>query len=271
MSRLFKPVLRFVILCIRLAARVYGQIYTESVTTGLGNEPIYSQSYYMPKMVRMVRSNGDVMILRFDKELPIFVYNDKKEYAQMTFAEFEGRMAALQGKVDTVMQEMQKKMAALPPEQRQMMERMLGKHPELARGNGILEVKKTGETRTISGYGCTKLAVTQDGKEVLVLWTTKDVKEFAAIRRDYEQLATRPASMTASNNRWAGGSLTQAWPEALKVMDGLPIQQEMGGSSPWSPRLRSNRRPRVRLNHPLVTRESSRFPHNSDERAWSRE
>jgi GLPGLI family protein len=229
MSPSFKPVLCLVILSVCLAAHAYGQIYTESVTTGLGNEPMQSQSYYMPKMVKMVRSNGDVMMMRLDKELLIFVYNDKQEYSQMTFAEFEEKVREVQSKVETAMQDMQKKMANLPPEQRQMMERMMGKNPGVGGGNRPLEVKKTGDTRTISGYACTKLAVTQDGKEVLVLWTTKDVKAFAALRRDYEQLATRMAAMMPSNTSMGGGALAQAWPEALKVMDGFPMQQEMAG------------------------------------------
>ncbi len=224
-----KQALLFAMLLICVAARAYGQLYTESMITGLGKEQMNIQSYYMPKMVKMIHDNGDAMIMRFDKELMISVNNEKQEYSQTTFAELEAKMKEVHRKLDTAMQEMQKKMADLPPEQRKMMEQMIGKSLGLGSSGGKLEVKKSGESRTISGYACTKLAVTQDDKEILVLWTTKDIKEFAAIRNDYEQLATRMASMMASNNRLSGGALAQAWPEAMKAIDGFPIQQEMGG------------------------------------------
>jgi uncharacterized protein DUF4412 len=162
----------------------------ESITTGLGKEQMDTKSYYMPKMFKMILDDGNVMIIRLDKELIISV---------------------------------------MPPERRKIMEQMMGKNLGLGSGGGKLEVKKSGESKTISGYACTKLVVTQDEKEVLVLWTTKDIKEFASIRNDYEQLATRTSSMMASNARWGGGALAQAWPEAMKVSDGFPIQQEMGG------------------------------------------
>ena len=216
-----------VFICI--AARAYGQLYTESITTGLGKEQIDTKLYHMPQMFKMIRDDGNAMIVRLDKELIISVNNEKREYSQMTFAELETKMKEVRSKVDIAMQEMQKKMADMPPERRKIMEQMIGKNLGLGSGGGKLEVKKTGESKTISGYACTKLVVTQDDKEMLVLWTTKDIKEFASIRNDYEQLATRMSSMMASNARWGGGALAQAWPEAMKVSDGFPIQQEMGG------------------------------------------
>jgi hypothetical protein len=224
-----KQALFLVILLICVAAQAYSQLYTENVITGLGKEQMNTQSYYMPKMFKMVHNNGDAMIMRFDKELMISINNEKKEYSQMTFAELDAKINEVRSKLDTAVQEMQKKMAELPPEQRKMMEQMMGKSLGLGSSGGKLEVKKSGESRTISGYACTKLAVTQDDKEILVLWTTKDIKEFASIRNDYEQLAARMSSLMASNNRLGGGALAQAWPEAMKAIDGFPIQQEMGG------------------------------------------
>jgi GLPGLI family protein len=229
MNQPLKQTFFLVMLFSCVAARAQGQVYTESVTTGLAQEQINTKSYYMPRMFKMIQNNGNVIIIRLDKELMISVNNENKEYSQMNFTELEAMMKKLRSKVDTAMQEMQKKMADMPPEQRKMMEQMMAKSFGVGSSGGKLEVKKSGESRTISGYACTKLVVTQDDKEVLVLWTTKDIKEFASIRNDYEQLATRISSVMASNNRWGGGALAQAWPEAMKVIDGFPIQQEMGG------------------------------------------
>jgi len=186
MSQSLKQAFFLVMLFSCVVARAQGQVYTESVTTGLSQKQMNTKSYYMPKMFKMIQNSGNVIIIRLDKELMISVNNENKEYSQMNFAELEAKMKELRSKVDTAMQEMQKKMAEMPPQQRKMMEQIMGKSFGLGSSGGKLEVKKSGESRTISGYACTKLVVTQDDKEVLVLWTTKDIKEFASIRNDYE-------------------------------------------------------------------------------------
>src|SRR5919197_5550213 len=169
MSRSLKQKTIIVMVFICIAARAYGQLYTESITTGLGKEQIDTKLYHMPQMFKMIRDDGNATIVRLDKELIISVNNEKREYSQMTFAELETKMKEVRSKVDIAMQEMQKKMADMPPERRKIIEQMMGKNLGLGSGGGKLEVKKTGESKTISGYACTKLVVTQDDKEMLVL------------------------------------------------------------------------------------------------------
>jgi hypothetical protein len=223
-----RQILGLAILVLGVAMPASGQIYTESVTTGIEEKPQPTQSYFMPKMHKHVQSDGKSVIFRLDKELVIFVDPAKKEYSSMTFQELEQSMQGLQGKMQAALQEMQKQLANLPVEQRRRLEQMIGKELGAGAGDVRYEVKKTGETKTISGYACTKYVVTEGGRDVLVLWVTREVREFAALRRDYEHLAKRLASVAAPFSKWAGMPM-EAWAAALKVVDGFPMQQDTSG------------------------------------------
>jgi hypothetical protein len=208
-----------------LSAEARGQIYTEGVTSSTGGQK-RSQSYYMPQMFKFVQDDGSSIIMRFDRDLWISADGKKKEYWQMTFAELETKMKGMGAQRDSAMQQMQKQMESMTPDQRKMVEQMMGKQFGGGGTDGPLEVRKGGPSRTISGFSCTRYAVTENGKEILVLWTTKDVREFAAMRRDYEKFARTMAVMRGSQ----AGSLGRAWTEAMKVIDGFPMETESAGS-----------------------------------------
>jgi hypothetical protein len=208
-----------------LSAEARGQIYTEGVTSSAGGQK-RSQSYYMPQMFKFVQDDGSSIIMRFDRDLWISADGKKKEYWQMTFAELETRMKGMGAQRDSAMQQMQKQMESMTPEQRKMVEQMMGKQFGGGGSDGPLEIRKGGPSRTISGFSCTRYAVTENGKEVLVLWTARDVREFAAMRRDYEKFARSMAAMRGSQ----AGSLSRAWTEAMKVIDGFPMETESAGS-----------------------------------------
>jgi len=208
-----------------LSTEARGQIYTESVTSS-GGQKRSVQSYYMPRMFKFVQDDGTAMIMRFDKDLWISADSKKKEYWQMTFAELETKMKGMGTQVNSAMQEMQKQLESMPPEQRRMAEEMMKQHMGGGGSAGQLDVKTGNQSRTIGGYPCSRYAVTENGKEILVLWTTKDVREFAAMRKDYEKFARSMAAMRGSQ----AGSLGRAWTEAMKAVDGFPMETESAGS-----------------------------------------
>jgi hypothetical protein len=221
-------VFTFVVLVLT-AIHARGQIYTESVATGRSVGEQRTQSYYMPGMFKFVQDNGDITIMRFDKDLWIAVDGRRKEYWQMTFSELESKMKGMASQMDAAMQQMQDQLASMPPEQRKMMEQMMGRQLGSTGGRGRLEVKQGGKSRTISGFRCTRYSVTEGGKEVLVLWTTKGVKEFGRMRKDYEKFSKSMAGMTGSKKRGDTGSLSRAWVEAMKAVDGFPMEHESAG------------------------------------------
>jgi hypothetical protein len=208
-----------------LTGEASSQIYTETVTTGAGQNQS-SRSYYMPKMFKVVQSDGTSVIMRFDGDYWISVDSKKKQYWQMSFAELEAKMKGMAKQMESAMQQMRKQMESMPPDQRRKMEQMMGPNLGASSTPGKLAVNKAGQSRTISGFSCSRYAITENGKEILVLWTTRDVPEFAAMRKDYERFAK---SMAAMRNSAAGDSHGRAWAEAIKAVDGFPMETESAG------------------------------------------
>jgi hypothetical protein len=81
-----------------------------------------------------------------------------------------------------------------------------------------VENRNTGETRTISGYKCTKYLVIVDGQESSTVWASRDVKEFEVMRKDMEEFARRMKAMMPAGMGGAAG--------AMEGIDGFPIQTE---------------------------------------------
>jgi hypothetical protein len=221
---------RLVTGCIAILSLFIGaasaQIYTES-TTSAGGQNRSSQSYYMPGMFKFVQDDGSTVIMRFDREYWIGADGRKKEFWQMTFAELETKMKNMGAQMDAAMQQMQKKLESLPPEQRKKIEQAMGSQLGAKSSGGPIEVKKGGASRTIAGLSCTRFTVTESGKEVLLLWTARDVPEFAAMRKDYERFSRSMAAMRPASG---ADTQTRAWTEAMKVIDGFPMETEAAGS-----------------------------------------
>jgi hypothetical protein len=86
-------------------------------------------------------------------------------------------------------------------------------------------VKKGGPSRTIAGLPTTRCVVTEGGREVLVLWSTREVSEFPAMRKDYEKFAKSMSAMRPG----ADNTQARAWTEAMKAADGFPMESQSRG------------------------------------------
>lgn len=198
-------------------------LYWESTMSGGPLGERHEQMWAVPKKMKGVtKETGEAFIVRLDKEVFITIDPKEKEYSEITFAEMEGVMKKAGSKMDSKMAEMQKQLATMPEEQRKMVEKMMGeKMPGMgARKDARVDVKSAGDKKTISGFPCTKFVITQDGKEMMTLWVTKDVSGFDALRKDWEEFSKRMMAM----NPMAGKGLG----EAFKKIDGFPIQTDMG-------------------------------------------
>jgi hypothetical protein len=201
----------------------YGQgVYWESKTDGtmMQGKSAEAKFYYMPGKFKTVTSrNGDAVIVRLDKEFVITVNAEEKTYSEITFAELEEVMKKSRARMDSHMEEVQKQMADLPEEQRKMMEKMMEKLPGKQK-EGKVSVRKTGGQRSISGFSCTQYVVSQDGKDVVTVWATKEVHDFKTMRKDLEEFSRRMAALSPM------GSVGLV--EGMKTIDGFPIQTEAG-------------------------------------------
>ena len=194
-------------------------LYWESTTTGAGTEPRTAKMYAMPKMMKIVLGDGKVMIMRGDQDKFYSFDPAKQTYREFGKAEIESTAKAMQDQMQAAMAQMQQKMKDLSPEQRAMVEKMLPRKPGEAAKSAVA-VRDTGETKSISGHMCRKYVATEDGKTVLVAWTTDDVKGFAPLRDDWVRYQNRLTSMNPM--------LASAASDAYAKIEGFPMETEMG-------------------------------------------
>jgi hypothetical protein len=191
-----------------------------TIVPAIGNKKIISTSYYRPHMFRQGSENS-MIIFRIDKEVMYQVNNLKKEYSEMTFAELEAYTKKSSAKLDGQMAEMKKQLEKMPPEQRKAMEKMMGTQALTGTSQGTIEVLKTGEKKTISGYECMKYALQEDGKETGSVWTTTAVPDFKSMQKDFKDFSQRMAAQMPAK----GGQLAAA----MAKIDGFPIETTIAG------------------------------------------
>lgn len=196
-------------------------VYWESTITGQTMDKPRSDRYsYMPKMLKTVNNeDGQIAIIRLDKETFSMTDPKEKTYWELTFAEMEEFMKDAGAAMDAQMAEMQKQLESLPEEQRKMVEKMMG--GKMGSMSQKFEVINTGEQATISGFSCTKYEVTRGGDEPVIVWATKDVKEFAVIRKDMEEFGKRMEAMMPPSMKGMQSSLSG--------IDGFVVQTEKEG------------------------------------------
>jgi len=201
----------------------FGQgLYWESttVTKFAGATEMHYSSCYRPHMFKQW-SDKDATIFRLDKEIIYSIDNERKEYSEMTFSEMEKMAKKAGSEMDAQMAELKKQLADMPAEQREAMEQMMGGKMKGSGEEAKLDVSKTGETKTISGYKCTKYLIKENDKEFGTLWTTTSVPDFGAMQNDFKAFSQRMASLTTMR-----GSQMAA---AMKKIDGFPVQTIIAG------------------------------------------
>jgi hypothetical protein len=113
--------------------------------------------------VRIQSSNaqGSLLIYRGDKGLLWIVNEKEKTYSEMTRQDIEN----MAKKMNDAMKKMQEQMASLPPDQRAMMEKMMGSMPGMG-GPKQIRFKKIGAGK-VGAWACDKYEVVGDGKKML--------------------------------------------------------------------------------------------------------
>lgn len=182
---------------------------------GTGKSEV-DKGLYMPGMFRQEEKDGEISILRLDKELMISLYPAQKTYTEMTFAQFKSKIKEGRSKVTDAMK---KRMEGMPPEQRKMLEQRMGgvsgQHNEAK-----TEVVQTGEQKAIDGYRCTGYTLKRNGKVVESIWATKDVPNYASLRKDFQRIASLFTSIGAGRNTFA----------SMEMVDGFPIESSGAGT-----------------------------------------
>ncbi len=203
-----------VTVCVGTTAFAQGAYWESNLSGGpFGDQPTLNKTYYMPGMARTEQGSGEITIIRMDQEKIYSVNPEAKEYSVMTFADLEQAAKKSNAKMD----EMKKKIAAMPPEQRKMMEQMMG---DQLKGDDAppATVQGTGETKTISGWKCSKYVV-KSGSMEFTVWATKELAQPASMRKDWEQINRRLASLRPGSGKGIS--------EAMQKIDGFPVETDM--------------------------------------------
>lgn len=212
------------VLAIGFSVQAFAQgLCWEGIRTGReGKEEGVSKFYYMPRMYKTVTEDGkNAIIVRLDKAKMLMVDHGKKTYQEMTFAEMESMMKGANSQMQQAMKQMEKELAGMPAEQRKMIEQMMGKNPmPTVKEEMKASVKKTGETKKIGNYACTKYVLKDAGKEIATIWATKDLGDFKTMQRDMEEFGKRMAAMMPEN-------LASRVDRGTALIDGFPVHTEM--------------------------------------------
>jgi hypothetical protein len=124
-------------------------------TTSDNNPPETTTSYISPDHVRMGAGKGTETILDPKAAQMVTLDNKKKTYYVTTKEDLDKAAAKMKERMNSPeMKKMEQEMKNLPPEQRKQMEAMMGGLM------GSFDVKKTGPSRKIAGYGCETWEIT---------------------------------------------------------------------------------------------------------------
>jgi hypothetical protein len=168
--------------------------------------------WHRPHMFRSIEDEGKVTVIRLDKGLIYSIDPEKKTYSEVSFSE----MNEMREKIATMMK---KRMEKMPPEQRKMLE---GKMGDLKERANRYDVSTTGETKTISGFTCTKYLVKHQGGETETVWAADGIGGgMESLRQDMEEFLKR-----VSMSMGTGKARTEWYTE----IHGFPIQTENRGS-----------------------------------------
>ena len=168
-----------------------------------GSQPPFTYTVSIDKVkVKMVSSASadNAFIYRADKGLFWMVDNKAKTYTEMTKKDIE----SMANTMEAAMKKMQEQMANMPPEQREMMEKMMKENmPGAGAPKGKTTYKKTGAGK-VGTWACEKYESYQDGvkkSEMCVVdppvlgFSAADFTALKDMAKPFEKLAKDMQSM----------------------------------------------------------------------------
>ena len=136
-----------------------------------GEQTIKQRIFFKNGMMKMLDlETEEYTIFRLDKELVWTVKPSEKTYQEMKFSDLEGQM----DEAKKQMARMREEMKNMPPEQRKMMEKMMGSSMLGMDDEEPLEMKivATDETKTINGHKCRRFNMMMGNEVVSIMWLT---------------------------------------------------------------------------------------------------
>ncbi len=140
-----------------------------STVMGNTSDIEHSKTFYKPKKMKEVDlDKNTIVIYRLDKELVWTLNPENKTYFEVRFEDIDKEMKEIR-------EQMADKMAKLNPQQRQMMQEMLGdKFNAMFGEKSSMEAsfKVTGKTKNINGYKCKQVIMLLNKTPLMEMWLT---------------------------------------------------------------------------------------------------
>ena len=218
-SRFFTFIVVSLSFVITSTLHAQGFYWESTMSGGPGGERV-SKNYMMPHLFKVEEGSDKhtSMIVNTDKKILLTMNDADKTYSETTFDEMEARMKKMSGESDAKIEALKERLKAMPAEQRKMMEKMMGQSEGASEA---IEIKNTGEKKTILGYECVKMEVRQEGETVLSVWASSAVKGFDKLKGDWEEFSRRMTPQMP-------GKMGKAIVEGMKKIEGFPMQTEIG-------------------------------------------
>ena len=175
-----------------------------------------STSYLASDHVRMAREEGHESIVDLKTGVMTMLDGKKKTYYTITKQDLEQLKVKLQEQMNSPeMKRSQDEMKKMSPEDRKKMESLMGGM------STVLDVKKTGATRKIAGYGCEEWMITIGEVSKTRECLTSELQYPAHAWDTYRDFSESMKSMMSAFGPMAKSGAEMA--EKLKNMKGFPL------------------------------------------------
>jgi hypothetical protein len=148
-------------------------LYVESKDSRIsGDDETVTSKVFIETDRMRVETNSimgpQVFIFRGDKQVMWVVDEMRKSYTEMTRADVD----KLGKQLESMRKQMEEQLKNLPPEQRKMMEQMMGgSMPDMMGGQEKPVFKLTSKNKKIAGYSCTLYEGFEGSEKVREVWT----------------------------------------------------------------------------------------------------
>jgi len=126
------------------------------------------------KIKSFSETDSTTMIVRLDKQIMYDIDHSDKTYQEIPFAVLESMSKNIG---DASSPEMQEAMKGMSPEQKAMMEKMMGEM------FAPMNVERTSETKSLIGHKCQKYVISRSGKSIMEIWAAEDLE----VGRDFTE------------------------------------------------------------------------------------
>lgn len=192
---------------------VYADMYFESKTTQNAPDQVeleeIEMTYVTADKMKIVLSDGEIVIFRLDKGLMWDIDSASKTYTETTFKEI--KESAQQS-----MKDIEEALAKLPPKERKEMEQFL---PQFGASKKIeVKIEKTGEKRDVSNYKCELIIAATDTTRS-EMWVTEQIKYDKDAKKFFEAMSSIFSDIPSFQEM---ASMYQA----LTKIEGVPMETE---------------------------------------------